>query len=224
MAHGRLRTQADSQPGCLRFQRKTDRDCSRRRMRRGGQSASRYLPAASSSSARLSHQVRGDYDNESSRAQPRSDEPRTSFPRLMASNQRFRGLPSASSKTAVWSIRADSVSCEWAIPIHDTVDGIQGRGEGASPQGLPDRHKSARWPYDLPAYSWTGASGPSPIRVQETRARSPTARPRPIWEIPADSRCPAGKVNRGRGTPARVGESHRPFGLSVPRVEFLSGR
>ena len=97
-------------------------------------------------------------------------------------------------------------------------------GEGASPQGLPDRHKSARWPYDLPAYSWTGASGPSPIRVQETRARSPTARPRPIWEIPADSRCPAGKVNRGRGTPARVGESHRPFGLSVPRVEFLSGR
>jgi hypothetical protein len=97
-------------------------------------------------------------------------------------------------------------------------------GEGASPQGLPDRHKSARWPYDLPAYSWTGASGPSPIRVQETRARSPTARPRPIREIPADSRCPAGKVDRGRGTPARVGESHRPFGLSVPRVEFLSGR
>ena len=29
-------------------------------------------------------------------------------------------------------------------PIHDTVDGIPGRRRGASPQGLPDRHKSNR--------------------------------------------------------------------------------
>ena len=31
-------------------------------------------------------------------------------------------------------------------PFNVTVDGRQGRGEGASPQELPDRHKSARGP------------------------------------------------------------------------------
>ena len=35
------------------------------------------------------------------------------------------------------------------------------------------------------------AFGPSPIRVEETSARSPTARPRPIWEIPANSKVPS---------------------------------
>jgi hypothetical protein len=36
----------------------------------------------------------------------------------------------------------------------------------------------------LPTYSWTRAFGPSPIRVQEARAGSPTARSTLIWEIP----------------------------------------
>ena len=44
---------------------------------------------------------------------------------------------------------------------------------------------------DLSADTWTEAFGPSPIRVEETRARSPTVRPRPIWEIRANSMVPS---------------------------------
>ena len=70
--------------------------------------------------------------------------------------------------------------------------------------------RSAGW-LDLSARSWTRASGPSSIRL-ETRKLSPTLGPKLIRGLTADPSRPAAKVNRGRGTQARMGESHRSFG------------
>ena len=44
---------------------------------------------------------------------------------------------------------------------------------------------------DLCADTWTETFEPCPIRVEKTRPRSPTVRPRPIWEIRANPMAPS---------------------------------
>ena len=59
---------------------------------------------------------------------------------------------------------------------------------GIRPSAVYRHGRSARRPAGRPGFSlthWTGEFGTRSIRVQETRARSPNEKSRPIWEIPA---------------------------------------